>query len=150
MTAFIRKNPFATTDLITAIDPKTEMIRLLSEHASSVGSPLSDSDRQLLASENPVVDGATESRLRALVSGVIANQKATGRDSDPKSFVSAVEWATDGEWPYVAALAEAEITGAQVVERFERRDFSAWWLLPGCLVIIVLIALIVLLARKLF
>lgn len=33
---------------------------------------------------------------------------------------------------------------------FERRDFSAWWLLPGCLVIIVLIALIVLLARKLF
>jgi hypothetical protein len=142
MTAWIRKNPFTT-------DPKMEMIKSVSERAASVGSPLIDSERELLAAENPVVDEATERRLRALVAGVIANQKATGEDADPRSFVNSGEWATDREWPYVAALAEAEITGSQTVKQVVRRSGSGAWLIAGCLTIVLLIALLVLLAHKL-
>ncbi|MGO9085295.1 MAG: hypothetical protein ACLQBK_08725 [Candidatus Sulfotelmatobacter sp.] len=141
MAPFIRKNPFAT-------DPKMEMIKFVSDQATSVGSPLSDSERELLAAENPVVNEPTEKRLRTLVASIIATQKATGRDGDPRSFVNAVEWATDGEWPYVAALAEAEITGSQTVEQVERRSFSGAWLIAGCLTIFFLIVLLVLLAHR--
>jgi hypothetical protein len=142
MTAFIRKNPFTTAD------PKEEMIRFVSEHARRIGSPLSDRERLLLASENPVVDEATERRLRSLVASVIANQKASGQYADPKSFVNAAEWAADGEWPYVAALEIAEITGNPTVERFERRDYSGWWPIAGCLTIVLLIGVLILLAHK--
>ncbi len=144
MAAWIRKNPFTTTY------PKAEMIRFVSEHAAVIGSPLSESEQQLLASENPDVDEAAERRLRGLVAGVIANQRASGQATDPKSFVGALEWATDGEWPYVAALAEAEITGRPQVEQIERRDYSGWWLIPGCLAILLLIAFLVFLVHKLF
>jgi hypothetical protein len=142
MTAWIRKNPFTTTD------PKMEMVRFVSEWANSLGSPLSEADHAILASENPDVDELTERRLRSLVAGVIANQKAPRHDADPKSFVGALEWATDGEWPYVAALAEAEIMGSPTVKRFERRGYSGWWLIPGCLVVILLIGLLVLMAHR--
>jgi hypothetical protein len=141
MTPLIRKNPFTT-------DPKMEMIKCVSEHATSVGLPLSDSERGLLVAENPVVDEATEKRLRILVASVIAKQKATGDDGDPRSFVNAVEWATDGEWPYVAALAVAEINGSQTVEQVVRRSGSRAWLVAGCLTIVLLIALLVLLADR--
>ena len=141
MTPLIRKNPFNT-------DPKTEMLRCVSEHATSAGLPLSDSERRLLVAENPVVDEATEKRLRSLVAGVIAKQKATGDDGGPRSFVNAVEWATDGEWPYVAALAVAEISGSQTVEQVVRRSGPRSWLVAGCLTIVLLIALLVLLADR--
>jgi hypothetical protein len=141
MTPLIRKNPFTT-------DPKMEMIKFVSEHATSIGSPLSDSEREVLAAENPVVDEATEKRLRTLVAGVIAKQKATGDDGNPRSFVNATEWATDGQWPYVAALEEAEITRSQTVAQVVRRSGSGTWLIAGYLTIVLLIALLVLLAHR--
>jgi hypothetical protein len=140
MTPLIRKNPFTS-------DPKMEMIKCVSEYAISVGSPLSDFERRLLIAENPVVDEPTEKRLRSLVANVIAKQKASG-DDDQRSFVNAVEWATDGEWPYVAALTVAEINGSQTVEQVVRRSGSRAWLIAGCLTIVLLLVLLVLLADR--
>jgi hypothetical protein len=140
-----RKNPFTSTD------PKLEMIRFVSDQAISSGSPLTDEERRLLASENPDVDQSTEMRLRSLVSAVIASQKASGRDADPRSFTNAIEWVTDMEWPYVAALAVAEITGAQSVEQVARRSESGPWVTAGCVAVMaLLIVAVILLVSRMF
>lgn len=143
MSAWIRKNPFAT------IDPKTEMIRLVSEQATLSGTPLSEFELALLASENPAVDEATERRLRGFVAGVIDNQRSSGRDRDPRSFVNAIEWAGDGAWPHVVAIAVAQITGNQVVDQVDRRTYSGAWVIGGCFAFALLIALLILLAHRL-
>jgi hypothetical protein len=135
--AWIRKNPF------TKSDAESEMIRLVAEQANLSGMPLSDSERGLLASENPAVDQATEYRLRSLVGSVIANQKSSGQDTNPRSFVNAIEWATDGKWPYVAAIAIAEMQGSKDVEQVNRSVHSGAWLIGVCLMIILLVAALV-------
>jgi hypothetical protein len=139
MSAWIRKSPFTT------IDPKREMIRLVSEQANLTGTPLSEFELAFLSSANPQVDETTERRLRDLVVGVIDNQRSSGQDRDPKSFVNAIEWAGDGEWPYVVAIAVAQITGNQDVEQVDRRTYSGAWIIAGCFGF----ALLILLARRL-
>ena len=67
--------------------------------------------------------------------------EAFGIESDPRSFISAIEWATDGEWPYVAALAVAEITGSQAIEQMYCRSYSGSWVTAGCLAIVILLIL---------
>src|ERR1700733_7796030 len=134
--AWIRKNPF------TEFDAKAEMIRLVAEQANLSGTPLSDAERGILASENPAVERATEQRLRTLVGIVITNQKSSGQEGDPRSFVSAIEWATDGEWPYVAAIATAEIQGTQDAEQVGRRVYSGAWLIGACLVIVLVTGIV--------
>jgi len=126
-----------------------EMIRLVSEHAILSGTPLNDFERALLASENPAVDETTEKRLRALIGSLIASQKSSGQDGDPRSFANAIEWASEGKWPYVVAIAAAEITGSQTVEQVDRRVYSGAWVIGGCLVVALLIGLLALLVHKL-
>jgi len=140
---WIRKNPFDT-------DPKIEMIKFVSEQANLAGASLTDEERTILASENPDVDQVTEQRLRALVRGVIVAQRASGEEADRKSFVNAVEWVTDLEYPYVVALAEAELTGSHSVDQVVRRSYSGMWVIGGSLAVAALIIVLFLLARRLF
>jgi len=141
--AWIRKNPFDT-------DPKIEMIKFVSEQANLSGVSLTNEERTILASENPDVDQVTEQRLRGFVRGVIANQKASGQDADRKSFVNAIEWVTDLEYPYVVALAEAELTGSHSVDQIVRRSYSGMWVIGVSLAGAALIIVLFLLARRLF
>jgi len=128
------------------------MINFVADAAKQSGAPLTDDERSILAAENPDVAPATEKRLRGLVAKVIAEQKQTGQENERKSFVNAIEWAGDGEYPYVVALAEAEITESQSIDRVIRREYPISPLLAtiGCLVLVLLaIGIVVLVVDKL-
>jgi hypothetical protein len=104
-TGWLSANPFTT-------DPKMQMIAFLAEEANISGQPLTDWERRILAAENPDVDEKTERRLKTLVEAVVARQKRSGLESDSHSFMNALPWAGDREYPYVVALAETEAAGA--------------------------------------
>lgn len=133
----IKRNPFEA-------EPKKAMIEDVVSEADLSGEPLSNHELTILATENPEVDDRTEARLRHLVAKVIRRQKESGQAEHLKSFVNAVEWAGDGEYPYVVALAEAEITGSVTVDRIVRRDISKPWVYLGYVGVIILVLVLVL------
>lgn len=139
----IKKNPFD-------VDPKKAMIEAVASEANLSGEPLSDNELTILAAENPEVDDRTEDRLRRLVAKVIKRQQESGQSEDPKSFVNAIEWASDLEYSYVLALAVAETSGSVTVDRIYRRDIPKPLVYFGCIGIIALVLGVLWMLGKLF
>jgi hypothetical protein len=102
----IRKSPFGRHE-----DPIEHMVALLSKEAESGGTPLSEADKKILASEvtraRPVPE---ELRVRAtkLIEQILEKEKAQLGDAegDPKSFGRTLEWAGDPDYPNIVALTE--------------------------------------------
>jgi len=94
---------------------------MLRAYAHGVGKELSPQDLVVLGTENPIVDDATEARLLDVTRDLISSQRQSGEDESPTSFTNGMEWAGDGEYPYVVALAEAAYTGRPIVRPRTRR-----------------------------
>lgn len=117
--AWIRKLPFDPDE-----DPKAAMIREVAEEAVRTGTPLSEVERQLLATEVTRgfrVPDETHARLQELVCNIVKRQFETGEaERNPCCLVAAVEWAGDIEYPYVVDLAERAVTVSRPPQTMRR------------------------------
>jgi hypothetical protein len=105
---WIRKSPFRRGQ-----DPYDHMLLALSVEAEAAGTPLSDTERKMLAAEaapeRPIPDDFKE-RVKPLISTILQR----GRTADPGTisigFGDALEWVEEPDYPNIAALAEDVIT----------------------------------------
>ena len=103
--SWIRRNPF------TEEDPVQVMIDAVAVEAENQGSFLSAAEKELLAQERykSPVDPLQEERLKSLVNAVVLreiNDAEINSDYRKRSFLNAIEWAGDLQYPYVVQLAE--------------------------------------------
>ena len=102
----IRKSPFSRHE-----DPIEHMVTLLSHEAEIAGTPLSEADKKVLATEaTPTTPVPRELRARAtrLIEQIVEKETAQLGDAegDPKSFGRSLEWAGDPDYPNIVALTE--------------------------------------------
>jgi hypothetical protein len=110
--SFIRRNPFKN------VEPKDFMIDCIDREAQRLGQPLTPQERELLRTDNPYTDRATELRLRSIIANIYETENAGGKTMPPPTFSDGIEWGTDlGEWPFVIALAVAVAQGKPDVEK---------------------------------
>lgn len=97
-----RKSPFRRDE-----DPKLLMIEEVARQGDRVGKPLTDAEKELLASSGQGMDTETDLRLRELIRGILKCEAETREwERDPRCFSASIEWAGDQEYPYVVQLAE--------------------------------------------
>ena len=104
----LRKTPFGRQE-----DPIQHMVELLSIEAANEGVPLSDKDKEVLASE--VIPGAPisaelQNKAKKLIEEILKREQARGRDEDPKNFGNSLEWAGDPDYPNIVMLTEEVIS----------------------------------------
>jgi hypothetical protein len=110
--SFIRRNPFKN------VEPKDFMIDCIAREAERIGHPLTPQERELLRTENPDADRATELRLRSIIASIYETERAGGKTITAPTFSDGIEWGTDlGEWPFVIALSVAVAQNKPDVEK---------------------------------
>ena len=107
---FIRRSPFGRQE-----DAARHMITLLGQEAERHGSPLSETDKEMLASESDYSAIPDDFRIRSrkLIEQILQRDIAT-QDNDRKSFIASCEWAGDNAYPVIVALTEEVITSGGV------------------------------------
>jgi len=99
---FIRRNPFRD------VDPKMTMIDVVAAEAADEGHALSENERSWLACERPKeLPPDARERLKGIIEKIIERERwSEEARNNPRSFINAIEWAGDQEYPYVVELAE--------------------------------------------
>jgi hypothetical protein len=100
MSWFIKRSPFGRDE-----DPLNHMVELLSVEAIKDGVPLSERDREILANVEPMPE-ILRQRTKELVMRIYESESPDERERDPKCFGCALQWAGDGQYPNIVALAE--------------------------------------------
>jgi hypothetical protein len=98
------KSPFGRDE-----DPLHHMVELLSDEAIKDGVPLTERDRELLARENSRLEPMPEvlrQRAKDLITLIFEAEPFDEFERDPKCFSCSLQWAGDGRYPNIVALAE--------------------------------------------
>ena len=136
---WIRKSPFRGRE-----DPLDHMLLALSREAEASETPLSDTDKKILAAEvvpeSPMPDDLKE-RVKPLISAILQRERTAVPDRAAIGFGDALEW-VEPDYPNIAALAEEVIIsgGLGSLPRLHGRGWikdRAW--LIGCAVTLVLV-----------
>jgi len=104
---WIRKSPFRHGQ-----DPLDHRLLALSVEAEAAGTPLSDTERKMLAAEaapeRPIPDDLKE-RVKPLISTILQRERTADPGTISIGFGDAVEW-LEPDYPNIAALAQEVIT----------------------------------------
>jgi hypothetical protein len=140
---WIRKSPFRSRE-----DPLDYMLLALSREAEAAGTPLSETDKKMLAAEvvpeSPMPDDLKE-RVRPLISAILQRERAAEPVTNTICFGDALEW-VEPDYPNIAALAEEVITsgGFGALPQLQgRRLFKDRAQLVGCAVALVVALMVV-------
>jgi hypothetical protein len=90
-------------------DPLDHMVELLSDEAIKDGVPLTERDREILARENSRLEPMPEvlrQRAKDLITRIFEGEPLDEFGRDPKCFSCSLQWAGDGRYPNIVALAE--------------------------------------------
>ena len=105
--SWTRKRPFTNQDAAIR-----HMRALLAEEARDLGSPLRESDLDLLARESPL-SAHLEDEVKGIISHLLAKeelQAEAGGSEDPRSFSNTLKWANEPMYPNIARLTEEVIS----------------------------------------
>ncbi|MDR3722818.1 MAG: hypothetical protein P4L00_14565 [Candidatus Acidoferrales bacterium] len=149
----IRKKPFGPHE-----DPIEHMVALLSREAEIAGTPLSDAERKILASEaapaRPVPE-ELRTRTTGLIERLLEKEKRQMSDGegDPKTFGRSLEWAGDPHYPNIVALTE-EVILSKRARAGRLQDHRQAWLKDrarlvfySLLFVVLMLLFVVILAR---
>ena len=103
MSWFFRKSPFGLGE-----DPVEHVIELLSKQAERAGTPLTTSEKEVLAREASSLDPVPEDlrqRTKDLVAQIYDSEPWDEFERDPKSFTDSLEW-TEPSSPNIVVIAE--------------------------------------------
>ncbi len=104
---WIRKSPFRHGQ-----DPLDHRLLALSVEAEAAGTPLSDTERKMLAAEaapeRPIPDDLKQ-RVKPLISTILQRERTADPGTISIGFGDAVEW-LEPDYPNIAALAQEVIT----------------------------------------
>ena len=100
MSWFIKRSPFGRDE-----DPLDHMVELLSVEAIKDGVPLTERDREILASAEPMPE-ILRQRAKDLITRIFEAEPFDDWERDPKCFSCSLEWAGDSRYPNIVALAE--------------------------------------------
>jgi hypothetical protein len=103
MSWFFRKSPFGPSE-----DPVEHVIELLSTQAERAGTPLTASDKEILAREASSHDPVPEDlrqRTKNLVAQIYDSEPWDEFERDQKSFTDSLEW-TEPASPNIVMIAE--------------------------------------------
>ena len=104
---WIRTSPFRHGQ-----DPLDHRLLALSVKAEAAGTPLSDTERKMLAAEagpeGPIPDDLKE-RVKPLISTILQRERTADPGTISIGFGDAVEW-LEPDYPNIAALAQEVIT----------------------------------------
>jgi hypothetical protein len=107
--SWIRKSPFGRGE-----DPLKHMVSLLSQEADGSGIPLTDIEKNILASEYSIrepVSKELQEKAKQLIAQIFQRERGASKEESRKSFSSSIEWAGDQSYPNIVAIAEEVITG---------------------------------------
>jgi hypothetical protein len=142
----IRKSPFAGHE-----DPLTHMLALLSEEAEKSGITFTADEKTILRSERTrgesIPEGLRE-KSKKLIEQLLIKERSKDSDEDPKGFSNSLQWAGDGAYPNVVALAEEVIMsgGFGAVPLQGKRLVKDRMSLVGCALLVVLFMALVIAA----
>ena len=100
MSWFVKRSPFGRDE-----DPLDHMVELLSAEAIKDGVPLTERDREILASAEPMPE-ILRQRAKELITRIYESESLDEWERDPKCFSCSLQWAGDREYPNIVALAE--------------------------------------------
>jgi hypothetical protein len=104
---WIRKSPFSRRE-----DPLDHLLLALSREAKAAGIPLSDTEKEMLATEavpeRPMLDDLKE-RVKPLILAILQRERTADPVTHTIGFGDALEW-VEPDYPNIAALAEELIT----------------------------------------
>jgi hypothetical protein len=106
---WIRRSPFGRGE-----DPLTHMVSLLDQEAIASGTPLTENEKSILASEYSTrerIPEALQQKARQLIAQMLQRERGATTEESSKSFASSIEWAGDQAYPNIVVLAEEVITG---------------------------------------
>lgn len=103
MNWFIRRSPFGQHE-----DPVQHLVAILSREAETAGTPLTDTEKEILAREHspniPIPEELRQS-AKQLIARIFDAEPRDEFERDPKSFSNSLEWTERGN-PNIAVLAE--------------------------------------------
>jgi hypothetical protein len=106
---WIRRSPFGRGE-----DPLTHMVSLLDQEAIASGTPLTEYEKIILASEYSTREPIPEElhqKAKQLIAQMLQRERGATTEESAKSFASSIEWADDQAYPNIVALVEEVITG---------------------------------------
>ncbi len=106
---WIRKSPFGRGE-----DPLANMVSSLDQEANASGTPLTENEKSILASEYSIREPIPEElhrKAKQLIAQILHRDAGASKEASTKSFRSSIEWAGDQAYPNIVALAEEVITG---------------------------------------
>src|SRR5271157_5318606 len=127
-------------------DPLDHMVELLSDEAIKDGAPLTGRDREILARENSRLEPMPEvlrQRAKDLIMRIFEAEPFDEWERDPKCFSCSLQWAGDGRYPNIVALAEevaCDLARPSPPLRGRKKVIDAVQLI-GCAVLLVLLML---------
>jgi hypothetical protein len=140
----ILKNPFGSHE-----DPVEHMVALLCKEAESAGTPFTEDEKQILASESsfekPVPEELRQ-RAKKLIEELLSKEQTSGAVTDPKSFDNFLEWAGDPGYPNIVAITEEVVTSGSLKVQPQlhgRRRVKDRIQLLGCALSIVLLMFLI-------
>jgi hypothetical protein len=141
----ILKNPFASHE-----DPVAHMVELLCKEAESAGTPFSEDEKKILASESTFEDSVPQElqqRAKRLIQELLRKEQISGAVKEPKSFDNSLEWAGDPGYPNIVALTEEVITSGGSLRAVPQLHGKRWAKdrvqLLGCALAIVLLMFLI-------
>jgi hypothetical protein len=141
----ILKNPFANHE-----DPVEHMVELLCKEAESAGTPFSEVEKKILASESTSEESVPEElrqRAKKLIEELLRKEQTSGAVTNPKSFDNSLEWAGDPGYPNIVALTEEVVTSGGSLKALPKLRGRRWAKdriqLLGCALSIVLVMLLI-------
>jgi len=102
--SWIRKSPFTRDEDVTA-----RMVSLLSEEADRSGIPLTEAEKEILASEVGAPGEELRQKSLKLIGQILERDRATSSEENPKGFGACLEW-VEPDYPNIASLAEEVFT----------------------------------------
>jgi hypothetical protein len=139
------KNPFASHE-----DPLAHMVALLSKEAESAGTPFSEDDKKILASESRAEESVPEElrqKAKKLIEELLRKEQSSGAVTDPKSFDNSLEWAGQPGYPNIVALTEEVVASGGSLKTLPKLHGKRWandrFQLLGCGLSIVLLMFLI-------
>ncbi len=138
--SWFRNSPFANSE-----DAAKHMVALVAAQADKVGAPLSEEEQRLLlegAATPKIAEEESDRRFRKLIEQAFDYEV---NPDDPMSLSSTVQWAGDGRYPKIVALAEEIIIsrGEKRPRLRGRRQIIDLIQLVGCGVVVVILMMLV-------
>jgi len=102
--SWLIKSPFGRDE-----DPLDHMVQLLSDEAIKDGVPLTEHDREILTRESSRLEPMPDilrQRVKDLIGRIFEAEPLDECERDPKCFSCSLQWAGDGRYPNIVALAE--------------------------------------------